>query len=257
MLLDVEHISKRFGGLLAIHDLNLSVYEGEILGIIGPNGAGKTTFFSIISGFQKPTEGRVIFRGKRIEKLKPSEIAGLGLVRTFQNADVFQKLSVLDNLLMGMQLTYKPSFWGVFAHTKKYSRREKESVNRAKEILNFVGLHDLMHETAGSLPHGHLRTLGVAMAWAAKPKLLLLDEPATGMHPREIHNMISLIQKIRETGITIIVVEHNMRVIKGISNRIIVFDFGKKIAEGKPEEVMKDKNVISAYLGTRKHHARD
>lgn len=253
MLLEANNVTQRFGGLLAIDDLSIHVNEGEILGLIGPNGAGKTTFFNIVSGYCKPTSGRVIFKGKNITGLKPSQIARQRLVRTFQSAALFQDSTVLDNIMLGDHFLARPSFLGAVFNTRSYRGKEEASLQRAKEILHFMGLEHLNNELAKNLPYGYLRTLGVAVAWAAQPELLLLDEPTCGMNPEETMAMMNLIRGIRDKGTTIVVVEHNMRTIMGLSDRIIVLNYGEKIAEGLPREIMENKDVIAAYLGEEKY----
>jgi len=253
MLLEVSNLTKRFGGLTAIDNLDMHVSEGEILGLIGPNGAGKTTFFNIVTGYYKPNAGRVVFRGKSIAGLKPSRIAQRGLVRTFQSAALFQEMTALDNVMLGRHLLAKPPLLRAMLNAKSYRVKEEANSGRATEILQFMGLTHVGNEVAKNLPHGHLRSLGIAVAWAAEPELLLLDEPATGMNPEEATSLMNLIRRIRDLGVTIVVVEHNMRAVMGLSDRIVVLNYGKKIAEGSPQEIMENKDVITAYLGEKKY----
>lgn len=210
---------------------------------------GKTTFFNVISGFSPATSGQILFNSMDITGLQPDAIARLGITRTFQSTILFVKLTVLENVLTGFHMSYQTSLWKRILHTRSARDEEKQLKERAKEILEFVGMTDLKDELAAHLPHGYQRRLGVAMALATNPKLLLLDEPATGMNPNETEEMIDLIKRIREKGITIILVEHDMKAVLNLCDRVVVLNFGKKIAEGKPEEVIANKEVIEAYLG--------
>lgn len=246
-LLELKKVSKYFGGLAAVSDLDIDVEEGEIRGIIGPNGAGKTTLFNVISGVYRPTTGRIIYEGKEVSNLKPSEIAERGLVRTFQLTTLFPDFSVLRNVTVARFLHTKTGvFRTIFGgeHLK-----EKESEKKALEIIDFLGLSHLKDELALNLPHGHQRALGVAIALAAEPKLIMLDEPVTGMTPTEKQTMMDIIKKIREQGVTVLVVEHDMKTVMGICDKITVLSFGKKLAEGLPKEIRENKEVIEAYLG--------
>ena len=249
LMLEVKKLTKYFGGLAAVNELDLRVNPTEILGLIGPNGAGKTTFFNVASGFFPPTSGRVLFDGRDITRLKAHDIAHLGISRTFQASTLFMKLSVLENVFTGYHMSYRTGFLKRILHTPSARKEEAEFRQRALEILEFMGLASLKDELAANLPHGHQRNLGVCMALATNPKLLLLDEPVTGMNPNETENMIHLIRQIRDKGITIILVEHDMKVVMDLCDRIIVLNFGKKIAEGRPDKIKEDKEVIEAYLG--------
>jgi branched-chain amino acid transport system ATP-binding protein len=254
MLLEVSNLTKRFGGLLAIDNLSIHVNEGEILGLIGPNGAGKTTFFNIVTGYYKPTAGRIMFKGENVASgMRPSQIARRGLIRTFQSAPLFQDSTVFDNVLLGDHLLAKPSFLGAVFNTGSYRAKEQASLQRAKGILHFMDLEHLSNELARNLPYGYLKSLGLAVAWAAKPELLLLDEPTCGMNPGETEAMMKLIREIRDRGVTVVVVEHNMRAIMGLSDRVIALNFGRKIAEGLPREIMENEDVITAYLGKKRY----
>jgi len=246
-LLEVKGLSKYFGGLAAISDLDLTINEGEIRGIIGPNGAGKTTLFNVISGVYQPTEGSVIFQGSDISGLPPDKIAERGIVRTFQRAALFQDLTVLKNVTVARHLHGREGVFGAMFGTAR--QIEKENEEKALEIVEFMGLGDLKDELAMNLPHGHQRALGVAIALAAEPKVLMLDEPVTGMNPTEKQHMLQLIKKVRDQGITVLLVEHDMRTVMGLCTYISVLDFGKKLAEGLPEEIQANKAVIEAYLG--------
>lgn len=232
VLLELRKATKHFGGLAAVSGLDMEVNEGEIRGLIGPNGAGKTTVFNTMTGFERLTSGKVIFREEDITRFRPSAIAKRGVVRTFQLASVFKDFSVLKNVEVACHL------------------HPEGAAQKATKLLEFVGLAHLKDELAINLTHGQQKALGIAIALAAEPKLLLLDEPATGLNPEEVSTMMDMITKIRDQGITMIVVEHHMRVIMGITDTVTVINFGMMIAEGSPEEVCKNKEVIEAYLGT-------
>jgi branched-chain amino acid transport system ATP-binding protein len=248
-MLEAIELTKYFGGLAAVNELNLRINQGEILGLIGPNGAGKTTFFNVVSGFFPPTSGRVLFEGQDISQLEAHDIAHRGISRTFQASTLFMKLSVLDNVFTGYHKSYRTMFIKRVLHTPSARKEEKGFKQKTLETLEFMGMASLKDELAANLPHGYQRTLGIAMALATHPKLLLLDEPATGMNLTEKNAVINLIRRIRDMGITIILVEHDMKVVMDLCDRIIVLNFGQKIAEGLPEEIKANKEVIEAYLG--------
>jgi branched-chain amino acid transport system ATP-binding protein len=233
-LLEAKEITKRFGGLVAVGNLSLSVDEGQILGLIGPNGAGKTTAFNMISGFYKADEGEIIFDGKKITDLRPDQICKLGLTRTFQVVKPFPQLSVLDNVMVGA-----------------YNRTNdsKESKKKAEEIIEFLGMQEMEGMTAGSLSVAHRKRLEVAKALATDPKIILLDEAMAGLRPTETDEMIELVRQISRQGIALLLVEHVMKVIMSLAERIVVIHHGEKIAEGTPQQICQDKAVIDAYLG--------
>ncbi len=248
-MLEVKRLSKSFGGLSAITDLDLEILDSEILGVIGPNGAGKTTLFNVISGYHTPTSGRVIFRGHDITGLKAHQVAHMGISRTFQASNLFMSLSVLDNVFTCQHMSYRTSMWQRFFHTSSAMKEEKRLRQGTLEILEFMGLYRLKDEIAAQLTHGQQKTLGLCMALATNPKLLLLDEPVTGMNPAEIQAMVDLISRMRKRGITIAIVEHNMQAVMNLCDRVIVLNYGKKIAEGAHEKIIENKEVIEAYLG--------
>jgi len=247
-ILEVKGVSKYFGGLAALDDLNLTIQDGEIRGVIGPNGAGKTTLFNVISGVYRPTSGQIFYMGKRIDGLPSSKIAEMGLVRTFQRTALYHDFTVLRNVTVARHLHARENIFGVFAGTVK--KMGEENVKKALEIVKFMGLGGLKNELATNLPHGHQRALGVAIALACEPKVLLLDEPLTGMTSTEKAQMIDLIRKVHQQGITILVVEHDMKSVMELCNYISVLDFGKLLVEGTPAEIQNDETVINAYLGT-------
>jgi branched-chain amino acid transport system ATP-binding protein len=248
-LLETKSLTKYFGGLAAINDLDMKVLDSEILGLIGPNGAGKTTLFNLISSFFPPTEGEVSFKGGLISGLKPHEVAQMGIGRTFQQSTLFMGSSVLDNVFTGFHMNYKTGLLNQFLHTPK-AREEANAIKaKALEILEYMGLAPLKDELAQNLPHGHQRILSICVALAANPELLLLDEPVTGMNPGETEQTIDLIRQLRERGITIVVVEHDMKAVMSLCDRIVVLNYGKKIIEGSPEEIRENREVIEAYLG--------
>jgi len=248
-LLEIRNVSQEFGGLRALDSVNLQVRQKEIFGLIGPNGAGKTTLFNLITGIYKPTEGQVLFRGRNIENLPPHQISRLGIGRTFQNIRLFRKMSVLDNVKVGMHAVTRAGFWGTLREWG-YSRKEEKKIDeRARELLAMVGLYDKRMEYAESLAYGEQRRLEVARALGLNPVLLLLDEPAAGMNTREKEELIELVAGIRGMSITVLLVEHDMNVVMNVCERIAVLDYGRKIAEGDPYSIRNDERVIQSYLG--------
>ena len=254
-VLSIEHVAVHFQGLVAIADMTFSVREGEIVGLIGPNGAGKTTAFNVITGFLKPTSGEVRYRSTLLNGLKPHEIASLGLVRTFQRTSVFRTRTVFENVLTGLHRRGQTNIWQALLRTPREKESERQLVNDTNEILQFVGLGQRASEAAGNLPYGEQRLLGVAMALAVKPSMLLLDEPVSGMNAAETARFTQLVRKIGASGVTILLVEHDMPMVMQVSDRIVVLNHGRIIAEGAPAEIQSNPEVIRAYLGQGKKRA--
>ncbi len=252
-ILEVSNLTKRFGGLTAVDGLSFAVKKGAIHGLIGPNGAGKTTTFNMISGFYKPTEGSIKLRGEEISGLNMHEVAHRGLVRTFQHSTLFAELTVLENALIGTHMEFPPTIWGALTGADAADKRGAEA--RAREALAFFGLADVADNLAGDLPHGHQRALGMAVALACRPDLVILDEPFTGMNPEETNRMMVLMEKLRDSGVTILLVEHDMHAIMGLCDHITCMSFGKFLAEGDPAEIRGNPKVIEAYLGGARHVA--
>jgi branched-chain amino acid transport system ATP-binding protein len=249
-ILETQGISINFGGLKAVDQFDTYIDEGEILSVIGPNGAGKTTLFNLITGFLHPTEGKVIYLKKDLTGLAPYQIAANGLVRTFQKTNIFSEVTVEEGIAIGFHMRRKCGIWQILLNGQEAKKESNDVQKQASEILGFCGLSSWAEFKGKNLPYGKQRILEIAVALAASPRLLLLDEPATGLNPKETQDLTELIRRIRgEKGITVCLIEHNMNVVIGISNRIVVLNYGKKITEGTPEEISKNKEVIEAYLG--------
>jgi branched-chain amino acid transport system ATP-binding protein len=249
-ILETYNLTKSFGGLVAVNQVSIQVPEGSIISIIGPNGAGKTTLFNCVTGFYAPDEGNMVFKGNTLLGYSPDKITAQGISRTYQNIRLFPTMTAIENILVGRHPLLKTNWIDAVLHTSRYKDDENESLEKARSLLNFVGLGGMGDQFARNLPYGAQRRLELARALASDPKLILLDEPTAGMNPQESADMMRFIRQLRaELGITILLIEHDMRVVMGISENIYVLDFGMLIAEGSPEEIQSNTKVIEAYLG--------
>ena len=254
-ILEVDALTLRFGGLTALDNVSLDIKEGEILGLIGPNGAGKTTCFNAITGVYKPTTGTIRFKGESLAGKKRFEITKFGIARTFQNIRLFPTMTALENVLIGADAQHTTGIFSALFRLPKHRREEAEGHRRAMELLHFMGLAKKADELAANLSYGDQRRLEIARAMATQPKLICLDEPAAGFNPQEKRVLMDLIRKVRDQGFTVLLIEHDMRLVMGVTDRIVVLEFGKKIAEGTPAEIRDNPAVIAAYLGVEDEDA--
>ncbi len=256
-LLEIESVSKAFGGIQALWNITFELRSGLIHGLIGPNGAGKTTLFNLITGVYPPDEGRIVFDNQEIQGRPVHDLVRLGIARTFQNVEIFGSMSVMENVMVGRHVRTRNGFWGAVTRVPWMVREEKQTGAKALEILKFAGIDHLAHHKSSELPFGWQRLLEIARALASDPKVLLLDEPAAGLNATETRTLGKLLKKIRQNGITLLLVEHDMSLTMEISDRIVVLDQGKKLAEGTPREIQSNPAVMAAYLGGGVGHADD
>jgi branched-chain amino acid transport system ATP-binding protein len=249
VLMSMQNVTLKFGGLTALDDVSFDIKRGEIMGLIGPNGAGKTTCFNAMTGVYRPTSGQIVFDGTALKRQRRYQITRLGIARTFQNIRLFGEMTALENVVVGLDARHRTSVPGALVRTPRHFHEEKSAVERAMSLLEFVGIADRAADKARNLPYGYQRRLEIARALGTEPKLLCLDEPAAGFNPAEKDQLMQLIRDIRDQGYTVLLVEHDMRLVMGVTDRIVVLEFGHKIAEGLPEEIRTDPAVVAAYLG--------
>ena len=254
-ILEVENLTLRFGGLTALDDVSFSIEEGEILGLIGPNGAGKTTCFNAVTGVYRPTSGGIRFRGASIVGMKKHQITKHGIARTFQNIRLFPAMTALENVLVGADAQHSTGMLSALFRLPKHRREEDDGHTRAMDLLRFMGIANKADELASNLSYGDQRRLEIARAMATQPKLICLDEPAAGFNPAEKVELMNLIRKVRDQGFTVLLIEHDMKLVMGVTDRIVVLEFGRKIAEGSPAEIRDNPAVIAAYLGVDEEDA--